>query len=242
MHLFRTSAPYPASGLLHCLSASLTCSSSFYAAPKSPSYFSSFSPSAASNPSEPRKSAPSENSSGNSEGRVSYDTRSSSSTLIQPSLLSPLIPDDASKPIRRPIDRLDISAETTYVSQSPAVGRNGRRYTKNMSDYGSNPPHGRGKNITRSWTPDGGDSWRSNAGKKGLQRRQAENTSQRMSFLLSLHVFREFPSLVFGNERCTGYSLSGLYLNLLVINSITSKLFWVPGDPAHLLIFCLIDR
>lgn len=214
MHLFRSSAPYPASGLLHCLSASLTCSSSFYAAPKSPSYFSSFSPSAASNPSGPRESAPSENSGGNGEGRVSCDNRSSS-TLIQPSLLSSLIPGDASKPIKRPIDRLDISAETTYVSQSPAVWRNGRRYTKNMWDYGSNPPHGRGKNIARSWTPDGGGSWRSNTGKKGLQRRQAENTPQRMSFLLSLHVLWEFPSLVFGSERCTGYSLLGPYLNFV---------------------------
>lgn len=187
MHLFRSSTPYPASGLIHCLHFSFTYSSSFCNAPKSHSYFLYFSSSAVNNPSRPSKSAL-PNNDGSCERRASYDSRSRSSSssssrkFIQPSLFASPFPDDAPKIIRRPIGRLDISNETTYVSPYSAVGSNGRRYAKNSGDYGSDFFYVKGKNIIRSSCPDGRNYDRLNTKQKGLERRETQNVPQRMNF------------------------------------------------------------
>lgn len=219
MHLFRSSTPYPpAPGLFHCLYSSLTCLSSFPNAPQSRWYFSSPSSSAADNPSRPRKYAL-PNNYRNSGGRMNYDasSRSSSSKSIQrPPLASPS-PDDAPRTIKRPIGRLDISDETTYVSRYSAISNNGRRYAKNSGDYGSDFFYVKGQNISRDWHPGDRNYGRSNTRQKSLERRrQAESIPQRMSFPFSpscpSSIF--FP-LVFGNSICAGHPLSksvfGLY-------------------------------
>lgn len=219
MHLFRFSTPYPASGLIHCLH------SSFCNAPRSHSYFLYFSSSAVNNPSPPSKSALPNNDESR-ERRASYDNCSSSSSrkLIQPSLLTSPFPDDAPRVIGRPIGRLDISYETTYVSPYSAVGNNGRRYAKNSGYYGSDFFYVKGKNIMRSWDPNARNYDRSNTREKGLERREAQNIPQRMSFPIYFMCPRIsfFPWCL---GICVGYSLSGPFLGFISYISTTGSLF-----------------
>lgn len=183
MHLFRSSTPYSASGLLHCLSSR---SPSFYIAFQPHSHFFSFSSSAANNPSGLRRSASSEDSNESGEGRISYGNRSNS-TLVRPSLLASPSPDDARKPTIRPIGRLDISDETTtYI---PPVRKNGRRYSGRDKDYGSGSSHGRGGDISRSWRPDGNNGGPKTR-QKSLERRRIGSVPQSMS---SPSPHRVFP-------------------------------------------------
>lgn len=247
MHLFRFSTPYPASGLIHCLHSSFAYSSSFCNAPRSHSYFLYFSSSAVNNPSPPSESALPNNDESR-ERRASYDNRSSSSSsssrkLIQPSLLTSPFPDDAPRVIRRPIGRLDISDETTYVSPYSAVRNNGRRYARNSGYYGSDFLYVKGKNIMRSWGPNARNYDRSNTREKGLERREAQNIPQRMSFPIYFMCPRNyfFPQCLETKFVWAIHCQDRTWV-LLVISPLLAVYFSISGGSAHLFAAFPVDQ
>lgn len=242
MHLFRFSTPYPASGLIHCLHSSFAYSSSFCNAPRSHSYFLYFSSSAVNNPSQPSKSALPNNDESR-ERRASYDNRSSSRRLIQPSLLTSPFPDDTPRAIRHPIGRLDISDETTYVSPYSAIGNNERRYAKNSGYDGSEFFYVKDKNIMRSWGPNARNYDRSNTREKGLERREAQNIPQRMSFPIYFMLPQEiFSPWCLETEFVWAIRCQHRAWVLLVIFPLLAVYFSVSGGLAHLFAVFPVDQ